>query len=632
MTTADKFTIKKINDICKNFIANSDSKNLNDFLDVFDDLYPDWVDMYNERDEHTYGDISEDIDEILITKLPDTTTIEKYKVTEEERESLTKQLEKKVRILHISNKIAHGVAYMMKEYLGYFANHEIKNGNLNLENIMKFEKNSDGNIDASVDEKFFSDFIKNFPFDLDFSNNNIRTYFDTYTTADKKMSEVFNEIKNKKKRIAEVEGIITDIQERELAEEPDSENKPEADTQLLQKYLDKLRLKRRLESYDYLSYNDQTTLEGLCADRVALTNFISEETLKEVEEAQLEIYNLLDQKDMLKLQKEDAVDRAEAELGVKVDVSFSKLSRLRLKYDLDTEVMFGLSELGLGDARTAYNNCMDIKDRMIPKIHEFIQSNNMRYISYGISEEIEKKGKGGEKNVFLIDLPGYSQVSVHFLPHIIDAALQGKTPIPDYDLLLSSDGRREQVILINENTKAFRDLRRSCSSDYTIDKKMGFETMTRFTSAQKTSFRRLYGILSLDMDDEQEEKAFWCKKMGKGKEYDDFTDKQKENLRKKLQEARNRRRAARHQLGVMLGLNKNLLETLYDFESKDFEFDCRREFEGKETTKERNEVRIRKVFDKLLGRDRRQSVDNKRNTPGQGNGVKRKNQGPSLDD
>ena len=90
--------------------------------------------------------------------------------------------------------------------------------------------------------------------DLDFSNNNIRTYFDTYTTADKKMSEVFSEIKNKKKRIAEIEGVITDIQERELEAELDSENKPEVDTQLLQKYLDKLRLKRRLESYDYLSY------------------------------------------------------------------------------------------------------------------------------------------------------------------------------------------------------------------------------------------------------------------------------------------------------------------------------------------------------------------------------------------
>ena len=44
--------------------------------------------------------------------------------------------------------------------------------------------------------------------------------------------------------------------------------------------------------------------------------------------------------------------------------------------------------------------------------------------------------------------------------------------------------------------------------------------------------------------------------------------------------------------------NKNLLEILYDFESKDFEFECRREFEGLETSKERNEVRIRKVFEK----------------------------------
>ena len=56
----------------------------------------------------------------------------------------------------------------MKEYLYYFANQEVASGKLDFENIMKFYNDSEGNMYSVIDEKFFSDFLINYPFDLDF--------------------------------------------------------------------------------------------------------------------------------------------------------------------------------------------------------------------------------------------------------------------------------------------------------------------------------------------------------------------------------------------------------------------------------------------------------------------------------
>ena len=599
MKAEETAIINRINLLCQNFKTRSDSENLNELLTLFDKLYPEWVDMYNERDEQTYGDTSDEVEEMLITKLPENTSIGKYKViVDDERDSANKKLEKKVRILHTANKVAHGVAFLMKEYLYYFANQEIASGKLDFENIMKFQNDTDGNVYSVTDEKFFSDFLINYPFDLDFTNDDVKGYFETYTSADESMKGITSKIKDTRKRIAEIESMLT--------EEQEIWDSSSVDTEMLKNYLDKLRLKRRLESQEYLSIQDTNTLDGLCADRVALTNFIPEELVEEAEKLQLSIYDMYDQSDLLKVQKKDAADRAEAKLGRPVDVAFSKLSRLRLKYDMSASSIVALSGLGFAEAKKAYSDVMDIKNKMVANIHEFIQDNHMNYISYGISAELESKDKE-EKNVFLIDLPGYSQVSVHFMPPVVKQELGDKEYLPDYDMILSNEGRREQVVLINENTRAFRRFRRNISEDGTIDRKMGFDTETRLSVSKRANYRKLYGILTLDIGDDQDEREFWNPRIGKGKSYEEFTDKQKVSVKKKILEARDRRRAARHQLGVMMGLPKNLLEIIYEYEGKEFSQECRYDVDSLKTVKERNEVRVQKVFDKLLGRNRRQN-------------------------
>lgn len=599
MNTEETSIINRVNLLYQNFNSRSDSENLNELLALFDELYPEWVEMYNERDELTYGDTSEEAEEMLITKLPENASIGKYKVSlDDEKDSTNKKLEKKVRILHTANKVAHGVAFLMKEYLYYFANQEVASGKLDFENIMKFHNDSDGNVYSVVDEKFFSDFLINYPFDLDFSNEDVKNYFETYTSADASIKEITSKIKDTRKRIAEIEGMLNDEQELWDSSSVDKE--------MLKKYLDKLRLKRRLESQEHLGAQDINTLEGLCADRVALTNFISEELLEEAENLQLSIYDMYDQSDLLKIQKSDAAHRAEGILGEPVETSFSKLSRLRLKYDLSASSIVALSGLGFADARNAYNNSMDIKNKMIANIHEFIQDNHMSYISYGVASEVESKDKE-EKNIFLIDLPGYSQVSVHFMPPVVKQELGNRDYMPDYDMVLSNDGRREQVVLINENTRAFRMFRRAISDDRTIDRKMGFDTDMRLSVSKRSNYRKLYGILNLDIGDDQDEKEFWNPRIGKGKSYEEFTDKQKQSVKKKILEARDRRRAVRHQLGVMMGLPKNLLEIIYEYEGKELNQECRYDVDSLKTVKERNEVRAKKVFDKLLGRNRRQN-------------------------
>ena len=599
MKAEETAIINRINLLCQNFKTRSDSENLNELLTLFDKLYPEWVDMYNERDEQTYGDTSDEVEEMLITKLPENTSIGKYKViVDDERDSTNKKLEKKVRILRTANKVAHGVAFLMKEYLYYFANQEIASGKLDFENIMKFQNDTDGNVYSVTDEKFFSDFLINYPFDLDFTNDDVKGYFETYTSADESMKGITSKIKDTRKRIAEIESMLT--------EEQEIWDSSSVDTEMLKNYLDKLRLKRRLESQEYLSIQDTNTLDGLCADRVALTNFIPEELVEEAEKLQLSIYDMYDQSDLLKVQKKDAADRAEAKLGRPVDVAFSKLSRLRLKYDMSASSIVALSGLGFAEAKKAYSDVMDIKNKMVANIHEFIQDNHMNYISYGISAELESKDKE-EKNVFLIDLPGYSQVSVHFMPPVVKQELGDREYLPDYDMILSNEGRREQVVLINENTRAFRRFRRNISEDGTIDRKMGFDTETRLSVSKRANYRKLYGILTLDIGDDQDEREFWNPRIGKGKSYEEFTDKQKVSVKKKILEARDRRRAARHQLGVMMGLPKNLLEIIYEYEGKEFSQECRYDVDSLKTVKERNEVRVQKVFDKLLGRNRRQN-------------------------
>ena len=80
MKAEENEIINRINLLCQKYNSRNDSENLNAFLDAFVDLYPEWVELYNSRDEITYGDTSDEVEEMLITKLPKNATIAKYKI------------------------------------------------------------------------------------------------------------------------------------------------------------------------------------------------------------------------------------------------------------------------------------------------------------------------------------------------------------------------------------------------------------------------------------------------------------------------------------------------------------------------------------------------------------------------
>ena len=119
--------------------------------------------------------------------------------------------------------------------------------------------------------------------------------------------------------------------------------------------------------------------------------------------------------------------------------------------------MIRFMDMDLSSAKTAYDNCMEVKNKSVYNIHEYIVKNNMKYVSYGVSKDLRNRNNDdAEKNVFWIDVPGYSQFSVHFHPRVIENDLEKLEPMPDYEMVLDADGRREQVALLSKKSPAFR--------------------------------------------------------------------------------------------------------------------------------------------------------------------------------
>ena len=599
MRSSDILLIDEINSICRNFSGLDNKTKLNKFLDFFSEVYPDWIRIYNSRDEYTYGDTSEEIEAMLVSKIPERYTVDNFKETREfDARKVNVEFEKMARILHLSNKVAHGVKYMIGTYITNYFLDEAAAGNEVISGLLREITAADGETEIRVNDKFLDDFMKKFPFHIK-ADDTVKEALENYMEVDIKRDEIEERIQKAKDRINEVADDILDKQRSLVGDENFTDN-------FLYDYLKKLGLKKRLEKQyetDEISERDRYTLMNLQADRVALTNFVSEEVLVEVEELYLTNSELFAESEDLKMQKEDYIDRLYVATGEDYFFEFKIINNLRKAHGLSPKDMIRFIDMDLSSAKTAYDNCMEVKNKSIYNIHEYIVNNNMKYISYGISKDLRNRNNDdAEKNVFWIDVPGYSQFSVHFHPRVIENDLEKLEPMPDYEMVLDADGRREQVALLSKKSPAFRIFEKKYASDWSIDKEFGFDTMTRFPNYKKEQFRKMYAVLALDMGDDFSNRQEWLVRLGG--DFNTITDQQRKILNYKVAEDRERRRAVRHQLGVMMGLSKDLLKHIYDFEELQYSQEFKDKMYGADTAQKRNEIKISLIFDKVLGRDK----------------------------
>ena len=599
MYSRDKMLVDEINSICTNFSGLDNKTKLNKFLEFFEEVYPDWIRIYNSRDEYTYGDTSEEIELMLVSKVPERYTVDNFKETRDfDARKTNVELEKMARILHLSNKVAHGIKYMIGTYITDYLVGEVEAGNKVISGLLKNVTTIDGDSEFRVNDKFLDDFFAKFPFQFK-ADKTVKKTLESYMEIDVKRDEIEDEIQKAKDRINEVSEDILEQQRGLVDDESYTDN-------FLYDYLKKLGLKKRLEKQyetNEISERDRSTLINLQADRTALTNFVSKEVLDEVEDLYLRNKELFGESEDLKMQKEDYIERLRNTTGIDYSYEFKTINNLRKAHGLRPKDMIMFMDMDLSSAKTAYDNCMGVKNKSIYNIHEYIVKNNMKYVSYGISKDLRKKNdENAEKNVFWLDLPGYSQFSVHFYSGMIEDDLKKIEPIPDYEMVLDAEGRREQVALLSKKSPEFRVFEKRNAGDWEIDKKFGFYTMTKFSGYKKEQFRKMYAILSIDMGDDFSNREDWLARLGV--DMRTITEPQRKLLNYKVAEDRGRRRAVRHQLGVMMGLSKDLLKHIYDFEELQYTQEFKDRIGGADTSEKRNEIKIGLIFDKVLGRDK----------------------------
>ncbi len=103
--------IDKLNKVHENYSVNSSKDTLNELLEIYQEINPDWVKEYNRREEEKLKyrkTQSSVLDKLILNKLPNNFDVSKIK----SKRKIGKNDEQidpieLGRIIHISNKIAH---------------------------------------------------------------------------------------------------------------------------------------------------------------------------------------------------------------------------------------------------------------------------------------------------------------------------------------------------------------------------------------------------------------------------------------------------------------------------------------------------------------------------------------------
>lgn len=116
--------LSRFNDIVENrYLLNSSEGNLNELLDFYEELVPDWVQQFNRfnRDLSRRNSTKNQIfDEFLKVQLPEGYSVKDLKAPENKDKNPFKDIMNRGRIIHLSNKIAHQFDYMFRQEISDF--------------------------------------------------------------------------------------------------------------------------------------------------------------------------------------------------------------------------------------------------------------------------------------------------------------------------------------------------------------------------------------------------------------------------------------------------------------------------------------------------------------------------------
>lgn len=509
-------SIDKLTKVQEGYSLNSSKDTLNELLEIYQIINPDWTKEYNRREDEKLqyrNTKSSVLNNLILNKLPegfDTSKLKsKRKIGKDDEPIDPIELG---RIIHIANKISHTYEQKINSIITEYIMKESKNGR---DFVGNYVATKNGRI---VNRKFEKDLKSIYKI----SNEVQKEYQDPIDECIK----VEKELKNKRQKAKKVRNEIID--ELEKYEKCGVSVKEFTNLFSLRRNLKILEVKGKNKTENYY------------------------ELLKESEELMAEITKKVPRADVEKLEKKTIRERK-----IRKEISQIEAEHTRKKEELDkkhkhnviarrrkyfmedygfTQKDFEyLDSQGLQKMWRAHALGMNIKDMAIEDVNRIVQERNLQEISYGITEETDEKGSG--KKLFYMDIPEFGQFSVHFMPAVISSS-----KFPEYTMSFGKRGRREQIMLTDQYSKDFKELIEDTYQDSECDDLIGLEEVledgTRVpkngvivSEERKEQYRKIYQILFLDLGNKKSELEV--------------------------------RKSIRHQLGVSISLPKEFLKCLH---------------------------------------------------------------------
>lgn len=509
--------IERVIRVQEGYSLNSSKDTLNELLEIYQEINPNWQKEYNRREEEKlqYRNTNSSVfDGLILNKLPsnfDTSKIKsKRKIGKDDEPIDPIELG---RIIHIANKISHTYELEINNIITEYIMNESKNGR---DFIGKIEATKNGRI---INRKFEKDlkFIYKIP------NEVQREYQDPIDAYEEAKKELKNKRINAKRARTEI------INEMEKYEKCGVLPKEFADLFESRRNLRKLEKKGKTKTEEYAELHKKS--EEL------LENITSKVPKADVERLEKKIIRERKiRREISELERKSSQKHEE----MKRKHRFNSIARKRRYFMEDygfTQKDFDyLDSKGLQKMWHAHALGMNIKNMAIEDVNRIVHERNLQDISYGITEETDEKDSG--KKLFYMDIPEFGQFSVHYMPAVINSS-----DFPEYTMAFSKRGRREQIMLTNQHSKEFKELIEDTYQESDVDDLIGLEDVledgTRVPKKgiivpeeRKEEYRKIYQILFLDLGNKKSELEV--------------------------------RKSIRHQLGVSISLPKEFLKCLYD--------------------------------------------------------------------
>lgn len=499
------------------YSLNSSKDILNELLEIYQIINPDWTKEYNRREDEKLqyrNTKSSVLDNLILNKLPEGFETSKLK----SKRKIAKGDEpidpiELGRIIHIANKISHTYEQKINSIITEYIIKESKNGR---DFVGRYVATKNGRI---INRKFEKDLKSIYKISNEVQNE----YQDPIDAC----SKVEKELKNKREKAKKAREKIVD--ELERYEKCGVSAKEFADLFALRRKLKVLEKKgkNKSEEYNKLLEESEKSMENI-------TKKVPRADVEKLEKKTIRERKI--RKEIFKIEQEHTTKKEELSRKHRYNIIARRRRYFMEDYGFTQKDFDYLDSQGLQKLWRAHALGMNIKDIAIEDVNRIVQERNLQDISYGITEETDEKGSG--KKLFYMDIPEFGQFSVHYMPAVIG----GSSKFPEYTMAFGKRGRREQIMLTNQHSKAFKELIEDTYQDPECDDLIGLEDVledgTRVPKKgivvpkeRKEQYRKIYQILFLDLGNKKSELEV--------------------------------RKSIRHQLGVSISLPKEFLKCLY---------------------------------------------------------------------